>query len=94
MAERINQLEEALAVAHAKTSTEVHSLLIPPEDGGGERSVDTRGPSSSQSDVIDAFGTLSIGSDGRSKYHNQSAGADVSLLLVQHLSIVSYICVS
>lgn len=83
MAERIRQLEEALAISHAKTSTEVHGLLVATEDGNGDRSGDPQAPSSSQNnDVIDAFGTLSIGSDGRSKYHNQSAGADVSLIFV------------
>jgi hypothetical protein len=90
MAERIHQLEEALTLAHAKTSTEIHSLLIPNEDGGGEHSSDTQGLSSSQNDVIDAFGTLSIGSDGRSKYHNQSAGADVSLLFIQYIQCFSF----
>ncbi|KAF8590790.1 hypothetical protein K439DRAFT_1627523 [Ramaria rubella] len=77
MAERIHQLEEALAVSHAKTSTEVHALLAATEDGHGDHSADSQSPSAAQNnDVIDAFGTLSIGSDGRSKYHNQSAGAD------------------
>jgi hypothetical protein len=79
MADRIHQLEEALALSHAKTSTEVHALLTPVENGIGDQSIDPQGSSSSQNDVIDAFGTLSIGSDGRSKYHNQSAGADVSV---------------
>lgn len=79
MAERIHQLEEALAVAHAKTSTDVHTLLVQTEEGQKDRSADQPSQSnSSNNDVIDAFGTLSIGSDGRTKYHNQSAGADVS----------------
>jgi hypothetical protein len=82
MAERIHQLEEALAASHAKTSTDIHALLIPTEEGHGDRS-DLNGSSSPQNnDVIDAFGTLSIGSDGRSKYHNQAAGADVSVQLL------------
>jgi len=78
MAERIRQLEEALAVSHAKTSTEIHALLVQTDDNQKDRPVDQPSQSSSvNNDVIDAFGTLSIGSDGRSKYHNQSAGADV-----------------
>lgn len=77
MAERIRQLEEALSVAHAKTSTEVHVLLGKSEDLQGETFLDQGNQNNVQNDVIDAFGTLSIGSDGRSKYHNQSAGADV-----------------
>lgn len=86
MGERIRQLEEALAIAHGKTSTEVHALLLQIEDGVGDRSVDTHGLLLSQNnDVIDAFGTLSIGSDGRSKYHNQSAGADVRLPVFYYL---------
>ncbi|KIJ42345.1 hypothetical protein M422DRAFT_208868 [Sphaerobolus stellatus SS14] len=77
MADRIRQLEEALAVAHAKTSTDVHGLLVQTEDGQNDHSVEQQSQSNStNNDVIDAFGTLSIGSDGRSKYHNQSAGAD------------------
>ena len=89
MAERIRQLEEALALSHAKTSADPHALLVPGagallEEAAasglvGERPGDAHDSASSQNnDVIDAFGTLSIGSDGRSKYHNQSAGADVS----------------
>ncbi|KAF8481461.1 fungal-specific transcription factor domain-containing protein, partial [Gautieria morchelliformis] len=82
MADRIHQLEDALALAHAKTSTEVHALLLPPENGNGmgdhAGAGDAQGAAAAapNNDVIDAFGTLSIGSDGRSKYHNQSAGAD------------------
>ncbi|GJJ10068.1 hypothetical protein Clacol_004294 [Clathrus columnatus] len=76
MGDRIRQLEEALAVAHAKTSTEVHVLLAKPEDLQGENFTEHGNQNGLQNDVIDAFGTLSIGSDGRSKYHNQSAGAD------------------
>lgn len=77
MADRIRHLEEALAVAHAKTSTEVHVLLTKPEDSTADPLSEQGDQSAVQNDVIDAFGTLSIGSDGRSKYHNQSAGADV-----------------
>ncbi|KAF8513990.1 hypothetical protein BU17DRAFT_68547 [Hysterangium stoloniferum] len=73
MAERIRALEGALATAHAKTSNETHPLLV---NTDVEDRIDRDMGSGGDSDVIDAFGTLSIGQDGRSKYHNQSAGAD------------------
>jgi hypothetical protein len=83
MAERIRALEDALAAAHAKTTNEIHTLLVNTDveermNMGGAAEKDGEG--SVNNDVIDAFGTLSIGQDGRSKYHNQSAGADVRIV--------------
>lgn len=95
MAERIRQLEEALAVSHAKTSRDPHTLLVPTEDTHGDRSLVSSGtPILQNNDVIDAFGTLSIGSDGRSKYHNQSAGADVSVQFFGPIRSPMHLCLN
>ncbi|KAF8172439.1 fungal-specific transcription factor domain-containing protein [Pholiota molesta] len=84
---RIRLLEDALALLHAKHSTEPHPLLhedlIQTDErdgeveGGGE---DVAGPVAQSGDVLDAFGTLSISEHGISRFFGPTGGSE-SLLL-------------
>jgi hypothetical protein len=69
---RIHELESALAQAHAKDDG-THPLLQPDlnlnPDGDHDNNLQH---------VSEAIGSLSIGLDGQSKYHGESAGSEVS----------------
>jgi len=90
LANRVRALEDALRVAHSHLSSEQHPLLSdellrikaplqrepqPSRSGqSGEENDDESNP-----DVVDAFGSLSIGICGRAKYFGQTANSWVSL---------------
>ncbi|KAJ3502601.1 hypothetical protein NLJ89_g8811 [Agrocybe chaxingu] len=83
---RIRQLEDALAVIHAKHSTEPHPLLhedlIAAEEHDGTEDTREEGPGSvpQHKEVLDAFGTLSISEHGISRFFGPTGGSE-SLLL-------------
>lgn len=74
MGQRIRQLEDALAILQSTVSTEPHPLL-----GDGLLSIKSSpmNQPDSLSETIDAFGTLTIGESGESKYFGPSAGSEV-----------------
>lgn len=82
MTQRICQLEEALALLQSNISSEIHPLLQKemsftkhgteklPSDMPGSRD-------DIYADVVDAFGTLTIGDSGEVRYFGASAGSEV-----------------
>ncbi|CAA7261067.1 unnamed protein product [Cyclocybe aegerita] len=83
---RIRQLEDALAVIHAKHSTEPHPLLhedliaAEEHDVTEERGEGGSGSAPQHKEVMDAFGTLSISEHGISRFFGPTGGSE-SLLL-------------
>jgi len=81
MSERIRQLEDALAIFQAGVSNERHPLLrdelltikFGPEV---RRTVDEEHTREKLSQSIDAFGTLTIGDHGETKYFGRSGGSE------------------
>lgn len=82
MTQRIHQLEEALALLQSNISSEIHPLLQneissskhgteqPPSDMSGFQD-------DIYANVVDAFGTLTIGDSGEVRYFGASAGSEV-----------------
>lgn len=83
MKERIRQLEDALAILHAKGSNEPHpllrdDLLSANTEHDDEDMTDTEPtPVKPPPDVIDAFGTLSVSEHGVSRFFGPTGGAEV-----------------
>ncbi|KAA1468819.1 hypothetical protein DENSPDRAFT_834268 [Dentipellis sp. KUC8613] len=75
MSARIKELEQALAETQAGT---VHPLLRELHGQGAAGGADASGevPPEDVDALSDVVGSLSIGSDGRSKYHGETAGAE------------------
>ena len=96
MSERIRQLEDALSIIHKRTSSDPHPLLrdeflsikahkadeSPDErrDGGGGNGNGSEGAANT-TDVIDAFGTLSITDRGTSRFFGAAGGTEVGVLV-------------
>ncbi|KAH7887837.1 fungal-specific transcription factor domain-containing protein [Phlebopus sp. FC_14] len=85
MGQRIRQLEDALSIFQAGTSSEVHPLLSDdllaikhgleiPQMASGEATNDQHAP------PIDALGTLTITDGGESNYYGRSAGSETLFL--------------
>lgn len=82
MSERIRQLEDTVGIFQAGVSNERHPLLrdellaikFGPEV---RRTVDEENARESLSKSIDAFGTLTIGDHGETKYFGRSGGSEV-----------------
>ena len=74
MGQRIRQLEDALAILQSSVSTEPHPLL-------GDELFSVKSSPVKESDILaetmGAFGTLTIGDSGESKYFGPSAGSEV-----------------
>lgn len=82
MAERIQQLEAALASSQSMLSNEVHPLLkeeLQSIKNTGNANVPAV-PKQSVEQIIDALGTMSIGKSGEGKYFGRSAGIEVSFI--------------
>lgn len=83
MKERIRQLEDALAILHAKSSNEPHpllrdDLLSANTEHDDEDMVETEPtPVKPPPDIIDAFGTLSVSEHGVSRFFGPTGGAEV-----------------
>ncbi|KAF7976905.1 hypothetical protein HWV62_5292 [Athelia sp. TMB] len=75
MGQRIRQLEDALAILQSSVSTEPHPLL---EDGRLSVNSSTAKAPDVLTETMDAFGTLTIGDSGESKYFGPSAGSEAS----------------
>ena len=86
MKDRIRQLEDALAILHAKGSNEPHPLLRDDaltadniEQDFEDDVVPTPGPQSTPtSNIIDAFGTLSVSEHGISRFFGPTGGTEAS----------------
>ena len=74
MGQRIRQLEDALAILQSSISTEPHPLL---EDGLVSVNSSVAKAPDVLEETMDAFGTLTIGDSGESKYFGPSAGSEV-----------------
>lgn len=83
MSERIRQLEDALAELQSQHSTETHPLLredllgVNHKDDEPSISADESGPTGHPSEVLDAFGTLSITDNGISRFFGPTGGSEV-----------------
>jgi hypothetical protein len=82
MAERIRQLEDALASSQSGFSNEVHPLLReePHSKYNSENANVPAIPKQSVEQIIDALGTMSIGKQGEGKYFGRSAGTEASFI--------------
>jgi hypothetical protein len=84
MKDRIRQLEDALAILHAKGSNEPHPLLrddvLAAENA--EQDLDDDVMVAQQptptSNIIDAFGTLSVSEHGISRFFGPTGGSEAS----------------
>ncbi|KAL6309381.1 fungal-specific transcription factor domain-containing protein [Sparassis latifolia] len=83
MNERIRQLEDALAIAHAKYSNEPHPLLTGDKaTASAEQEEDlpiSQNVPTNIRDAIDAFGTLSVSDHGVSRFFGPTGGAEYLL---------------
>lgn len=91
MAQRIKQLEDALALVQSTVSLDTHPLLAqhlnrvrsPPEATAESHSV--------SDELADALGTLRIGDQGNLMYYGRSGGSEVrsitSQVLLAHLNL-------
>ena len=83
MAERIRQLEAALASSQSVLSNEMHPLLKEElrsiKNNTGVANIPAV-PKQSVEQIIDALGTMSIGKSGEGKYFGRSAGIEVSFI--------------
>jgi hypothetical protein len=89
MAQRIRQLEDALAIFQAGVSNETHPLLQE-ELLSVKYGLETHTDPNSQDDLdgsVDALGTLTIDSRGDAKYFGPSAGSEVRASSVHALDI-------
>lgn len=91
MSQRIRQLEDALRLLQSSLSSEKHPLLrndLLSIKYGPEQQLSV--PSDSVEDPlaepVEAFGTLTIGDGGESRYLGASAGSEVCLIVI-HLKI-------
>lgn len=81
MRERIHQLEDALAILQAKSSNEPHALLTDVNlknrnmgmDEDDDIDISEQGPSS---DVVSAFGMLSMSDQGISRFFGPTGGTE------------------
>ncbi|KAF7968251.1 hypothetical protein HWV62_31547 [Athelia sp. TMB] len=86
MSQRIRQLEDALALLQSSISSEKHCLLrddlLLIKYGPEQRPVidDSESSQDPTAEPIDAFGTLTIGDGGESRYFGASAGPEVCSL--------------
>ncbi|KAF7985867.1 hypothetical protein HWV62_43728 [Athelia sp. TMB] len=87
MSQRIRELEDALALLHGGFSSEKHALLR--EDllsiknvAEMHRSAEREIIEDPLADPVDAFGTLTIGDSGESRYFGASAGSETLLSVV------------
>lgn len=85
MGQRIRQLEDALAIVQSSISTETHPLLqdhlLDVKFGPELRPSDESAPQrDSVAESVEAFGTLTIGDHGESKYFGRSGGSEVCAL--------------
>ncbi|KAF7972403.1 hypothetical protein HWV62_18056 [Athelia sp. TMB] len=86
MSQRIRQLEDALALLQSSISSEKHCLLrddlLLIKYGPEQRPVidDSEPSQDPTAEPIDAFGTLTIGDGGESRYFGASAGPEVCSL--------------
>jgi hypothetical protein len=94
MAQRIRQLEDALAIFQTSVSNEVHPLLQE-ELLSIKYGPETQSPSSpndNSQELADALGTLTIGQHGEVKYFGRSAGSEVCSLVVHNRLITQVHC--
>ena len=86
MTARLRTLEEALSAAQAKLSAQPHPLL---QDNAVLQNADEllqtfeRDAREEDEEVAEAFGSLSVGDQGQTRFHGQSAGSDVSVAPLQ-----------
>ncbi|KAF7986118.1 hypothetical protein HWV62_41559 [Athelia sp. TMB] len=73
MSQRIRQLEDALAILQSTVSTDPHPLLVDVLHSANSSPV--KQPDF-LAETMDAFGTLTIGDSGESKYFGPSAGSE------------------
>lgn len=89
MGQRIRQLEDALAIFQSGVSGETHPLLqdhllgikFGPEVRASDEPVPHRDPIV---ESVEAFGTLTIGDHGESKYFGPSGGSEVCASSLLH----------
>ncbi|OCB83976.1 hypothetical protein A7U60_g8647 [Sanghuangporus baumii] len=85
--ERIRILEDALKTLQASVSSEPHPLLTAPTTDSilstihvypvrDDRAAHRPSTAEDEEDILDSFGTLSVGSDGETSYLGQTARAD------------------
>lgn len=78
MAQRISQLEDALAILQSSVSNEPHALLV---DNLLSRKSALNPLGATKPDMLtetlDAFGTLTVDDHGEAKYFGPSAGLEV-----------------
>jgi hypothetical protein len=89
MSARIRQLEDALAVSHAATSSDTHTLLqrdllriksiIDLHSAIEQTNEDEETTGRDDSRVLDTFGTLALRDDGASTFYGRSAGHEVRI---------------
>lgn len=80
MKERIRELEDALAILQAKNSNESHPLLrddLVRVDAEPEEEVASEPMQGTSSDIMDAFGTLSMSDYGVSRFFGPTGGSEV-----------------
>ncbi|KZP04069.1 hypothetical protein FIBSPDRAFT_923431 [Athelia psychrophila] len=82
MSHRIHLLEDALALLQSSISSEKHYLLrddmLSIKYGSEQpRSVEPDPPKNSLAETVEAFGTMTIGDSGESRYFGASAGSEV-----------------
>jgi hypothetical protein len=83
MGQRIRQLEDALAIFQSGVTNETHPLLQEELLGvkyGPEIQSSADAHSRDVTETMDAFGTLTIGDSGESRYFGRSAGSEVHTL--------------
>ena len=82
MAERIRQLEGALASSQSMVCNEVHPLLkeelLSIGKYDSENANVPASPKQTEEGIIHALGTMSIGERGEGKYFGRSAGTEAS----------------
>jgi len=90
LATRVRELEDALRASHAHLSSEQHPLLseellkikAPLQRDANQAKPSTSAPIKEDEpnpDVVDAFGSLSIGLSGKTKYYGQIANSWVRM---------------
>lgn len=86
MSERIRQLEDALTIIHKKHSDDPHPLLreefMTIKAHKADESPDDKNlDAADATDVIDAFGTLSITDRGTSRFFGAAGGTEVCIFV-------------
>lgn len=92
MCERIRQLEDALAILQATTTSDPHPLLreeLLAVKKGIEVTVHNSEDEDPDMTVADGLGTLSISEKGVSRFIGRSGGLEVSFLLPTHLKYLN-----